>query len=674
MSENGSMDELESIRQVFFEECGEHLSALENELETFNSSSEKINTIFRAVHSIKGGAGAFGMENLVRAAHLFETVLEKIRSGQCSIDQDKIAIFLKATDSLADIVAFYRLGTPLQNQDNVWRDLSVCLEDNSALCAQPELNPTILEDIDGIHFQPVKIDIDVPVENTFYIEVQPLFSLYSHGDDVRNLFEFLQKKGFLSVELEPHKIPLLDAFEPDVTYLQWNITLKTSEARKNIEEIFEWSGEDLKAGFVDFFHKENTQEKAANPFVEDESLEGSSVVSPVIFPTSKAEYKENSTVRVDTRRVDKLVDLVSELVINQGAIRTQMQSHGIQPGSPLDAVIAELNQLTHELQENVMAMRAHPIRTVFQRMGRIVRETARLSGKQVLLHIEGEETEIDRSILEKLFDPLMHMVRNAIDHGLENADVRSMEGKTYEGNLYLRAFHHSGRVIIEVEDDGSGLDCKKIYNKAVENKVIFPGIPMEKEEIQNLIFSPGFSTVEIVSDLSGRGVGMDVVKNSISDIGGKIIISSKEREGTKFSISLPLTLSVLEGLIFKINNQKFIIPVPNVVEAFVFNRKRTFKISEKKWGYSYRDEIIPIDVSEENEILDKIKKETICIVVEDEKKSKIAIMADEIIDQSRFVIKSIEKNYKKISGFSLSSILGDGSVALIVDVDSITNC
>ena len=347
-----------------------------------------------------------------------------------------------------------------------------------------------------------------------------------------------------------------------------------------------------------------------------------------------------------------------------------MKVNDIRPGSPLDIAISDLEQLTHELQENVMAMRAHPIKMVFQRMGRIVRETSRVANKQVALHLEGEDIEVDRSILEKLSDPLTHMVRNAIDHGLESTDIRTISGKSSEGNLFLRAFHRSGRIIIEVEDDGSGLNCDKIYRKAILKGIINSKSIMEKEEIQNLIFSPGFSTVDNVSDLSGRGVGMDVVKKSISDMGGRISIFSKENEGTLFSISLPLTLSVVEGLIFRSHNQIFIIPVSSVVEALLFQKNKIFEISEGVWGFSYRNQYIPIFHSGKiinNNFINENNNSY--IIIENEKREKIAIIVDEIIDQSRFVVKSIEKNYKKIEGFSSATILGDGGVALIVDVD-----
>ncbi|GAP25214.1 chemotaxis protein CheA [Gluconobacter frateurii NBRC 101659] len=650
-------DDLENIRQIFFEECAEQLSLLEEELSSLEETaevSEKINTIFRAVHSIKGGAGAFGMEKLVRFSHLFEAVLEKFRSRECVVNSVSIATFLKAADVLTDIVSFYRDGTDLSVQDNVSEELNGYLEkiekynDNS-------------EDINSFCFSPIKINLEE--ENTFYIQIIPEFIFYENGDDIRNILFFLEKKGTIVVEINSLNIPCLETFETNKTYSIWNVEIKTTYNRSEIEEIFDWSGNSIKVNFLDcekFLEEKNKD----CTFLNEEKKE------PILGKSLQISHKENATIRIDTKRVDSLVDLLSEIVINQGAIRAQMKINDIRPGSPLDIAISDLEQLTHELQENVMAMRAHPIKMVFQRMGRIVRETSRVANKQVALHLEGEDTEVDRSILEKLSDPLTHMVRNAIDHGLESTDIRTISGKSSEGNLFLRAFHRSGRIIIEVEDDGSGLNCDKIYRKAISKGIINSKSIMEKEEIQNLIFSPGFSTVESVSDISGRGVGMDVVKKSISDMGGRISIFSEKNEGTLFSISLPLTLSVVEGLIFRSQNQNFIVPVSSVVEALLFQKNKIFEISQGIWGYSYRDQYIPIFHS--GKVINKNfinGYNNSCIIVENEKREKIALIVDEIIDQSRFVVKSIEKNYKKVSGFSSATILGDGEVALIVDVD-----
>ncbi|MBM3097991.1 chemotaxis protein CheA [Gluconobacter cerinus] len=658
-------DSLGEIRQIFFQECEENLSVLEEELGSIESSQDKfskINAIFRAVHSIKGGAGAFGMEKLVRISHLFEEVLDKFRSGFRNIDQDAVVIFLKTTDCLAEIISFYRSGSELIETNDICDDLCRYLNDTGVSDRDSKFISNLTKEIDEFEFHPVKIDLGLPQENTFYIEISPTLSFYSHGDDVPNLFIFLQKKGVLTVELDAAKIPSLTSFATDVCYLKWTIILRTSEARENIEEIFEWSGGDLSYEFIESPSATDSLELKFLPITKHENSNDGLVGPMAVNRDHQYNNKEYSTVRIDTSRVDKLVDLVSELIINQGAIRSQMKLSNVLSGSSLDIAISELNQLTQELQENVMAMRAHPIKAVFQRMNRIVREAARLSGKNVVFHTEGEEVEIDRSIMEKLSEPLMHLIRNAIDHGIEEPNVRDDNGKSKEGNLYLRAFIRSGRFVIEVEDDGGGLNSDKIYEKALSRGIIVPGSHLEKEEIQSLIFSPGFSTLDVVSDLSGRGVGMDVVKKNIFEMGGKISVSSEEKKGTKFLISLPMTLSVLEGLIFKIEEQKFIAPINNVIEAFLLNEKKIFRISEFDMKYLYRNELIPISFKKKND-------SSICLILENDQKIKHAIIVDELIDQSRFVIKSIESNYKKIPGFSSSSILGDGSVALIIDVD-----
>ncbi|WP_143412301.1 hypothetical protein [Gluconobacter sp. DsW_058] len=339
---------------------------------------------------------------------------------------------------MSDIVSFYRFGTSLSDSNETYADLNHYLNDGIDPDQNLILNSMVPEEIDEFKFQPVKIDIVDQKENTFFFEINPKYSFYSNGDDVINFLVFLQKKGIIEVELDATEVPSLTYFKADVCYLKWKIILRTPEARENIEEIFEWSGGDLGCKFIESPFSKDDLELQPLPIPTHESSNDGLVDPALVKRVSQYENKEHSTIRIDTCRVDKLVDLVSELVINQGAIRTQMQSSNVLPGSSLDIAVSELNQLTQELQENVMAMRAHPIKAVFQRMNRIVREAARLSGKHVVFHIEGEEAEIDRSILEKLSEPLMHLIRNAIDHGLEEPVIRKNSKKNNEGNWRVR--------------------------------------------------------------------------------------------------------------------------------------------------------------------------------------------------------------------------------------------
>ncbi|MBF0858572.1 chemotaxis protein CheA [Gluconobacter sp. LMG 31484] len=659
-------DDMDAIRQIFFDECDEQLALLEEELTTLGDepeNGEKINTIFRCVHSIKGGAAAFGMEDLVKFSHLFESVLDRFRSGACSVNADSVTTFLKCKDVLFDIVAAFKNGACSYDVDpETTAELEQYLH-SEAPVIQPKSEDVEMDDIFGLSFAPVKIEIDEPKECQYSIVMTVSPQLYERGDDIRNILIALEGMGQSQVTVDIDNVPVINDISPCQSYLTWQILLVTAEPRANLEEIFEWSGDDIHAVITSLPDHAETEVIATPCPVPVEEKPAPQVKNPV-------ERRDSATVRVDIRRIDKLVDLIGELVINQGAIQSQMRRNKILGDSILGNVVTAQEQLIHELQENVITMRAYPIKTVFQKLGRVVRETARLTGKQVRLVLEGEDTEVDRSILEKLSDPLTHMVRNAIDHGIENAEIRSQAGKDQEGLLRLRAFQRSGRIIVEIQDDGAGLDPDRIYEKAVEKKIIEKGQRLDREEIYSLIFEPGFSTVAEVTDVSGRGVGMDVVKQSLQQINGRVFIISSKGKGTTFSISLPFTLSVIEGIIFKAEGQDFVVPVNNVSETIIYDTRKAFHIGEGKYGYPYRDGYLSVIYAAE--ILGSVpdgKSQKICFVIENENDEKMAFIVDKIIDHSRFVVKNLEENYRKIACFSTATILGDGNVAFILDVE-----
>ncbi|GBR44599.1 chemotaxis protein CheA [Gluconobacter roseus] len=666
MSAEDFSDDMDAIRQIFFDECDEQLALLEEELTTLGDepeNGEKINTIFRCVHSIKGGAAAFGMDDLVKFSHLFESVLDRFRSGACTVDADSIATFLKCKDALYDIVAAFKSGAQSYEVDpGTTAELEQYLHSDAPV-VEPEPENVEMDDIFGLSFAPVKIEIDEPTEQQYSIVMTVSPQLYERGDDVRNILIALDGLGQCQVTVDIDPVPELGDISPCQSYLVWEILLSTAEPRASIDEIFEWSGDDVHAVITRLPDHAEAEAVAVPSSAPREEKPDPQVKNPV-------ERKDSATVRVDIQRIDKLVDLIGELVINQGAIQSQMRRNKVLGDSILGNVVTAQEQLIHELQENVITMRAYPIKTVFQKLGRVVRETARLTGKQVRLVLEGEDTEVDRSILEKLSDPLTHMVRNAIDHGIEEAETRAQAGKDPEGLLRLRAFQRSGRIIVEIQDDGAGLDPDRIYKKAVEKKIIEQGQRLDREEIYSLIFEPGFSTVAEVTDVSGRGVGMDVVKQSLQQINGRIFISSAKGKGTTFSISLPFTLSVIEGIIFKAEGQDFVIPVNNVLETIIYDATKAFHIGEGKYGYPYRDGYLSVIYAAE--ILGSVpdgKSQKICFVIENENEEKTAFIVDKIIDHSRFVVKNLEENYRKISCFSTATILGDGNVAFILDVE-----
>ncbi len=380
------------------------------------------------------------------------------------------------------------------------------------------------------------------------------------------------------------------------------------------------------------------------------------------------------TIRVDLDRVDRLINLVGELVINQAMLSQSVVENDTNGTSSINMGLEELQQLTREIQDLVMAIRAQPVKPVFQRMSRIVREIADMTGKSVRLITEGENTEVDKTVIDKLAEPLTHMIRNAVDHGLETPEKRLAAGKSAEGTVRLTAKHRSGRIVIELADDGAGINREKVRQKAIDNDLIAADANLSDEEIDNLIFHAGFSTADKISDISGRGVGMDVVKRSIQALGGRINISSKPGHGSVFTMSLPLTLAVLDGMVVTVANQTLVVPLTAIVETLQPEAAAIHSFGSNQRLISIRNSFCPlVDVgrilnfraSQANPV------EGVALLVELEGGGQRALMVDAIQGQRQVVIKSLEANYTHVPGIAAATILGDGRVALILDVDTI---
>ena len=372
--------------------------------------------------------------------------------------------------------------------------------------------------------------------------------------------------------------------------------------------------------------------------------------------------------------MDRLINLVGELVINQAMLSQKVMEAGVGASSGIAAALAALEQLTREIQEGVMAIRAQPVKPLFQRMARIVRELAEQTGKSVRLHTEGEATEVDRTVIERLADPLTHMIRNAVDHGLETAERRLAAGKAEQGEVRLSAAHRSGRIVIEVSDDGAGIDRDKVKAIAIGKELIAPDAQLTDGEVDNLLFLPGFSTATAVSNISGRGVGMDVVKKSVQALGGRIAIASRPGLGSTFSMSLPLTLAVLDGMVVSVADQTFVIPLTAIAETLRPRKKDVHGIGVETRVIADRGGFAPlVDVGLElgvrGEPADPLQG--VVLIVETELSARCALAVDAIHDQRQVVIKSLETNYRQTPGIAAATILGDGRVALILDVDSI---
>lgn len=672
------MDHLAAIRVTFFQECEEQLAALESGLLAMQSgdqSQDTVNAVFRAVHSIKGGAGAFKLTDLVSFAHTFETLLDKIRSGACEADAETIKLLLRAADTLSDLVTSCRDEVPIDktSYEGLATELDRAAVDAEASGAAHDDD----EDAD-IDFTPTVIAFD-PIAHSYDIYFRPFAELYRKASDPQVLLRELERLGPIVVEADASAIPALDAFEWASSYLSFRIKLETEKDEQAIREVFEFVDGDCELVIKPASAPETV---AVAPEPAEVSAPPAPAAAQLPPPANAATSRPagsqgtQQTIRVDLERVDRLINLVGELVINQAMLSMRFAQMGAATESNVAASLEELETLTREIQESVMAIRAQPVKSLFQRMSRIVREVADATGKQVKLVTEGEATEIDKTVIELLADPLTHMIRNAVDHGLESPEGRASAGKPAEGKVRLSAAHRSGRVVITVADDGAGINRPKVLEAAQEKGLVARGLQLSDTEIDNLLFLPGFSTAASVSNISGRGVGMDVVKRSIQALGGRISTSSTPRIGTTFAMSLPLTLAVLDGIIVSIAGETFVIPLTAVVETLQPEQGMLLPMGEGTIAMRVRDEFVPlVDVGWELGIRARAPNTMsgVTVLVETDNQTRCALLVDSIQDQRQVVIKSLETNYGKVKGVAAATILGDGRVAMILDIDSLVS-
>jgi len=700
------MDPLDAIKSTFFQECDEQLAELESgllKIEDGEHDPEIVNAVFRAVHSIKGGAAAFGFEDLVEFVHVFETTLDLLRSNALTSTPAVTKTLLRASDVLTDLVRAVRENSSVGNSA-----VEAIREELSALCRTSPNWKDSEEDIVVPDFTPVQISLDAifdegPVEAApvFVIRFTPKCSLYAKANEALRLIRELGELGEMTVECNMDDVPLLTELDPEGAYLSWTLHLRTNEPAGRIFEVFEFVKEDcdldISAADVEELLSElrtslgpgpeephSEALPADRPSTDHVPARANGKESPGDQATPSEEQRKGDppagapqpTIRVDLEKIDRLVNLVGELVINQAVLSQRVSEAGLSRASSLMIGLDELEQLTRNIQDSVMAIRAQPVKPVFQRMSRTVREIATLTGKSVRLVMDGEGTEVDKTVIERLTDPLTHMIRNAVDHGLESPEARVAAGKPEEGLLRLCAKHRSGRIVIEVSDDGAGINRKRVREVAVSKGLVPKDAAMTDDEIDNLIFLPGFSTTATASSISGRGVGMDVVKKAIQALGGRISISSTPGRGSTFSMSLPLTLAVLDGMVVSVAKQTFVVPLTAIIETLQPRTESVHSLGGKARVIATRNAFIPLlDIGAilgyRTEEIDPITQ--VALLVESGSGAKLALLVDAIQGQRQVVIKSLEANYGHVRGIAAATILGDGRVALIVDVDAIMN-
>jgi two-component system, chemotaxis family, sensor kinase CheA len=703
------VDPLAAIRETFFQECEEQLAELESGLlamEGGDQDPETINAVFRAVHSIKGGAGAFSLEALIRFAHVFETALDEMRSGRLAPSNDVLKTMLRAADVLADLVRAAHVGDESEHPQ-----AATLADELKAMSGVADEADGGEEDWGDFEFKPMAVAMDAPLApagpSGFVVRFKPRTDLYAKANESALLLRELARLGDTQVELDASEVPLLSELDPEAAYLAWTVTLTGDADETTIREVFEFvdgdceleiepigedggGDDDGEAAFDLSALLAKVQADAPMPIEAAPDEPMASVepladppapiplpVAPANEPQARSQARKSeagATIRVDLDRVDRLIDLVGELVINQAVLAQRVMEAGLARASAVAMGLDELEQLTREIQDSVMAIRAQPVKSVFQRMPRLVREVAAMTGKPVRLITEGEGTEVDKTVIERLADPLTHMIRNAIDHGLENPEKRAEAGKPAEGVVRLAAMHRSGRIVIEVSDDGGGINRERVKGIAVERGLISAEAQLSDEEIDNLIFMPGFSTATEVSDISGRGVGMDVVRRSIQALGGRITIASKPGKGSTFTMSLPLTLAVLDGMVVSVQGQTLVAPITAIVETLQPKAEDVHSLGGHARVISIRGGFVPlIDVGMALGYRAEPLPATqgVALLIEGEGGARAALLCDAIQGQRQVVIKSLEANYRQVPGVAAATILGDGRVALILDIDTI---
>ncbi len=642
-----SASPLDQLRATYFEECAELLDsayAQLNALHEGEGDGETIHALFRAIHSIKGGGGVFGFARIVALAHAMETLLDLMRDGAVPSDQARVMLVLRGADILADLLGAERSnGTvPAGIEDGLVADLA--------------------EALDG-HGGPAEDAAQTAGEHTaagWRIRFAPQPALYRNANDPLLLVRDLRRLGPVEVMADLSRLPALDAMDPEAAYCAWTFELTAAATLAQVEEVFEFVIDDCDMSIEPL--------GGAEPAVVEAEVAAESVTQAQA--PARAEVAVQS-VRVDVVKVDRLVNLVGELVINQSML-VQMGSTlppEVCPG--LIAGLETLSQHLRELQEGVMAIRTQPVKSVFGRMPRLVRELSAQLGKDIRLIVTGEGTEIDKTVVEQLADPLTHLLRNALDHGIETPEQREAVGKPRQGTVLLSAEQRSGRIVIVLADDGRGIDRARVLARAKERGLVAADASMTDAEIDELIFLPGFSTAAAVSSVSGRGVGMDVVRRNIQGLGGRIAIESVTGQGSRFILSLPLTLAVMDGLVVSVGQETYVVPITSIVESLRPRRADIHPLVGGGEVLAIRGAYIPLlklgrHFGMPGAIDDPAKG--IVVIVETDSAGQLGLVVDELVGQQQIVVKSLESNYGRIGGVSGATILGNGRVALILDV------
>lgn len=655
------------IRQFhagFFEESLEGLSIMEGgllALESGQASEETLHAIFRAAHSIKGGAGSFGFARISEATHHLETLLDELRAGHRSADADVLKVLYQSVDGVRAMITAAQAEQPCPEAQVQAFEAALKM-----VLGQPP--------VADVSAEPAAVAAPHATLKTWQIHFAPTPGLLATGNEPLLLMQALADLGELQGQLiEPQGEDVaLETLSVDDCRLAWDLTLTTDASEAVIRDVFSWVDDCCKLRITELAPVVAAV-VAAVIAPQPEAAAGplAMVKKPVAAAATAAAQIPTASIRVGVDKVDALIDLVGELVITQAMLHQAVAGLDPVQFERLHSMLEQLERNTRSLQSSVLAVRMLPVGTVFSRFPRVVRDLADKLGKRVKLVLEGEATELDKGMIERITDPLMHLLRNALDHGLETIEERRAAGKPEECRLKLSARHASGSIILEIEDDGRGLNREKILAKALERGVISER-PATDADIDNLIFEPGFSTADTVTDVSGRGVGMDVVRKNVAALGGRIELGSTPGVGTRVSVRLPLTLAILDGMSVAVGDEVFIVPIASVMESFQPTAGQMPPIGGEQRLVKVRDNYLPlIRLSEHFGLPTAYQGPGIAVVVEADGR-RLALMVDALVGQQQVVIKSLEQNYRTVAGVAGATILGDGRVALILDVARLT--
>ncbi|NOX52547.1 MAG: chemotaxis protein CheA [Gammaproteobacteria bacterium] len=638
--------DMAEIAQLFIEESEEGLATMESgllELTMGAADPETINTIFRAAHSIKGGGATFGFTEVSEFAHHVETLLDEMRQGQRQVTQAGVDLLLQSVDCIRDMIASLAEGDIDVTRA---KELQVDLE---TMLANPA-EPAATDNADPSTSNAPNAEPGATIG--WSIHFKPHAEMLRSGSDPLRLFRELEELGPLDVVVKGVDELDFATLDPQVCTLAWAISLHEPAPREQIEEIFVWVVDEC--------------DLLVDPILAPST--------PMATPTKPKKASSNGpdsgSIRVNIDKIDALINLVGELVITQSMLSRFNGDFDFTQLPKLRDGLSQLHRNSRDLQESVMAVRMLPISVAFSRFPRLVRDTSNALGKQVELQLTGENTELDKTVLEKIGDPLVHLVRNSLDHGLEIPEIRLAAGKPEVGIIALNAYHEGGNIVIEVVDDGAGINGEKVLAKAREKGLVASDEQLSEDQINNLVFMAGFSTADKVSDLSGRGVGMDVVRRNIADLGGHVSVRSQPGIGSTFTIRLPLTMAILDGQLVRVGKESYIISLVSIAETIQSSADKINQVAGQAELFQLRDVYLPILRLHElfGIEADSTNIDDGLLVVVEANGQRVGIFVDDLQEQQQVVIKSLEANYRQTQGISGATILGDGKVALILDV------